>query len=845
VSRRLWRASAALVALVLALVSVPPATALADDTSDQTHANQLLQHGCGVQPDPSPFPVAQVTGTPEPTGPAPESSSSPTPAPYVGKPNAPIGPQTLVPPPPTPAPGSATPPPLISPSPSPSGSPGPVFIYTQTAPPSSTPEPQPTYASGPISPAPSASPSASPPPGAQQLPPNTYAVLGDKLTGTNKPGEPFDLVGHVNIFYADGVLGGDKAHYDGQRYIDITGHTFVRNRAGDTTLFADAVRFDTTTQQATLIHGRGESTNGVEQGKIHFAGSQIVTDRDGVTHVARAFLTTCENPRSGYHVESKTLDIYPGDKAVGHANVVYLGALAVLYLPILVISLRAEQMGSRRQPGFLPLIGYDAVEGFYIKARIGFSPSDYYYGYYRIEEYTRIGLGLGYVGTIRRKDGKRQTDINFFTQKNKQDGSQSSNFQLTDQENFSRTTRGQFSVNYTGDYGPLVNLPAQIDISAAVDHGSPKGNTQNYSFQRQTSGSQQSTNDYGFTDHQIFSSNFTNDLTVSYTTSQSQGFGTQDTLHFQTLTHYSSSSYDYDLTFDRYDANTTSYSVQKEPELEIRPHNPLFPHETLVPITAQYLLGIYEDPTVPLQTSRGQAQLQFGPMLAHFLNSDFSAQVTVQQDVYGTGDLKANIAQQATLTTPLWGHVLNTISYDETHANGPLAEPFKVMDVLGDATKEANDVLRLYNDDIYSFSLTASTFFNREAQAVGYELTLRPSPRSTLDLGGTFSPGPGNGFDRTNVQIATPFGYESDLQVAAYVDWKNHMRIEDKNIYYRKVIGDCYEIRLAYNEDTKQVSMTVDLLAFPSYQANFGIGQTSLSSIIPQNFSTTSFTTGQ
>ena len=217
----------------------------------------------------------------------------------------------------------------------------------------------------------------------------------------------------------------------------------------------------------------------------------------------------------------------------------------------------------------------------------------------------------------------------------------------------------------------------------------------------------------------------------------------------------------------------------------------------------------------------------------------------MQQDVYGTGDLKANIAQQATLTTPLWGHVLNTISYDETHANGPLAEPFKVMDVLGDATKEANDVLRLYNDDIYSFSLTASTFFNREAQAVGYELTLRPSPRSTLDLGGTFSPGPGNGFDRTNVQIATPFGYESDLQVAAYVDWKNHMRIEDKNIYYRKVIGDCYEIRLAYNEDTKQVSMTVDLLAFPSYQANFGIGQTSLSSIIPQNFSSTSFTTGQ
>jgi len=840
----LHRASAALVALALSLLTIPPATAYAA-ADDAARANDLLQHGCSAQqPEPTPVPVAQVTGSPEPAGPAPESSASPTPAPYVGKPTAPNGPQTLIPPPATAPPGAATPPPLMTPTPTPSGSPGPQFIFTQTAPPSSTPEPQPTYASGPLTANPTASPSPSPPPGAQELPPNTYAVLGDKLTGTNKPGEPFDLVGHVNIFYADGVLGGDHAHYDGQRYIDITGHTFVRNREGDTTLYADAVRFDTTTQKATLIHGRGESTNGVERGKIHFAGTQIVTDENGVTHVDHASMTTCENPRAGYHIESKTLDIYPGDKAVGHANIVYLGALAILYLPILVISLRNEQVGSRRQPGFLPLIGYDAVEGFYIKARIGFSPSDYYYGYYRIEEYTRIGLGLGYVGTIRRKDGRRQTDINFFTQKNKQDGSQSSNFQLNDQEAFSRTTRGQFGINYTGDYGPLVNLPPQYDITAAVDHGTPKGNTQNYSFQRQTSGTQSATNDYGFTDHHVFSPNFTNDLTLSYTTSSSQGFGDQDTVHIQTLTHYSSSSYDYDLTFDRYDANTSSYNIQKEPELEIRPHNPLFPHETLVPITAQYLLGIYEDPTVPLRTSRGQVQLQLGPVLAHFLDSDFSAQVTVQQDAYGTGDLKANITQQATLTTPIWGHILNTLSYDETHANGPLAEPFKVLDVLGDASKQANDVLRLYNDDIYSFSLTATTFFDRQAQAVGYELTMRPSPRSTLLLGGSFTPGPGYGFDRTNVQLATPFGYQSDIQIAAYVDWKNHMRIEDKNIYYRKVIGDCYEIRIAYNEDTKQVSATVDLLAFPSAQANFGIGQTSLSSIIPQNFSSSSFTTG-
>ena len=204
------------------------------------------------------------------------------------------------------------------------------------------------------------------------------------------------------------------------------------------------------------------TTQGVETGRLHFSARNMVTDRSGVTHGDRASLTTCENARGGYHVESKTLDVYPGDKAVARKAVVYLGALAILYLPVVVISLAAQKAGARRQPGFLPLIGYSQAEGFYVKARIGFSPSDYYYGYYRVEAYTKIGFGLGYVGTLKRRDGQRQTDVNFFRLKNKVDGSQNNNLQVADQENFSRSLRGQFGLNYTGNYGPLVSLPPQL-----------------------------------------------------------------------------------------------------------------------------------------------------------------------------------------------------------------------------------------------------------------------------------------------------------------------------------------------------------------------------------------------
>jgi hypothetical protein len=95
------------------------------------------------------------------------------------------------------------------------------------------------------------------------------------------------------------------------------------------------------------------------------------------------------------------------------------------------------------------------------------------------------------------------------------------------------------------------------------------------------------------------------------------------------------------------------------------------------------------------------------------------------------------------------------------------------------------------------------------------------------------------------VQLATPFGRDSQLQIATFVDWHNHARLESKNIYYSHIVGDCYEIRASYNEDLKQVNLTVTLLAFPSQQANFGIGQTpSLNGIIPQSLSGAPFTSG-
>jgi len=802
------------------------------------------------------------------------SSPAPTPAPtatptLIPLPKVPGGPGVLVPPPLPSTSPQVTPPPLPSPSASPAFSPGPQYLVPATPTPIATPSPPPS--AGPIftpsppptaTPTPTAIPTVTPSPAftpgriqrgaapqttptptpapAETLAPGKYGIIGDKLTGNRNPGQPFDLDGHVNLIYQDGLLVGDHAHYDGVRYIDVTGHTYLRNRIGDSTFTADSIRFDTFNQTATMINGRGDSTEGVETGKVYFQARELVTLRNGDTHGTHASLTTCSNPHGGYHLESKTLDITPGQRAVLRHVVLFLGPLAVLYLPVLIIPLHHEEGLGGGRSNFIPLIGYSAAEGFYIKAKIGFGRTPYYYGYYRIEYYTKIGYGLGYVASWRTKRNKRVLDVNIFRLYNKTDGSQTWNVSLSDQENLSKVMRAIAQYTYQADYGPLIDLPATTTLSLGLTKTTAK-DTENYSFQRQSTQGESTTSNYGIADNYQFSPKFSNAFTASFTSNTSQlytgGADVNSTLHFNDDLHLTGNTWAYDLIVDRYDG-TVPTEASTLPELEVRPLGTLTPWFHAFPITGTFSYGLFSDPLADLATTRGQASINFGPGLWSTPIGLFNGSVNVQQDIYGTGDEHALIEQQFTLTTPLGPHFDNILSYSNQHINGLGNEPFS-FDTIGGAYKNLQEVLKAFNGDTYALTLQTGTAFNMAAQPIQYQLLTRPSPLSSLVIGGAWTPGPGNGFESTNVQLITPFGRGSDIQFSTFVDWKNKGRLENKTIYYRRIIGDCYEVRISYNQELKSVAVTLDILAFPSQALNFGLGQTT--SIVPQSFATDQF----
>ncbi|HTX60440.1 MAG TPA: hypothetical protein VMH02_12300 [Verrucomicrobiae bacterium] len=725
---------------------------------------------------------------------------------------------------PRPRPGSqVTPPPVPTPTPNAGGSPVPIFLVRG----GETPPP--------IPPAGQPSPTPSPEPtGVPTLGPGFIAVISDKVEGNSHRGQPGDAIGNVHIFYSQEELVGDRAHYDGLRTVTVTGHPFLIDHQHDSILTADEIIFDTIQQTAKLVNGKGESDQGVERGYIHFKADDLHTDPDGTAHGLNPYLTTCDNPRGGYHITGKSIDVVPGDKIVINKAVLWLGAAAVFYIPKLIIPLRTVD-NQREVSRWFPEVGYDSYEGAWIKIRVPFGKDQHYYGYYIVNYFTKEGLGLGYVGFYSAKNGRRTVSVNLYGINDRLSDSKEYNLTVAEQENFSQHLRGAFNFGYQSNYGPLENIPPNETLSAQIEHQTAN-TSQNYSFNHSGVGSQSSSDSYAFTDARQFNQWLNQAVSLSFSDSSST-FGTESSSTHQAvfdyLLHYTTAGADYQMEYNK-TYTDQPYGVDKVPEFTVRPYD-FFQH-FIIPLSAQLTAGEYSEPSNLFATWRGDAGLVLGPVLAKVFGSDFQASVDVDQYAYGTGDLKAAIQQQASLTTPIGTHVVNSLTYNEANYNGPALVPFQYLDQQPTTnTKNAQDLLRLFNDDIYTFSLGYSTNFNGMAQPVTYQIAARPSARSVVLLSGSFIPGPGQGFDSTNLQLSTPFGRGSQLQFVTTLNWHGPGEVvADKLLYYTRTIGDCYQVQVLYSEASRTISMGLDLLSFPSQQAAFSFGQAG--PIVPTTF---------
>ena len=194
---------------------------------------------------------------------------------------------------------------------------------------------------------------------------------------------------------------------------------------------------------------------------------------DGIMHGTRASLTTCENPTAD--TISKQSPRRHARRQGGRAQRDGLPRSAGdLLLPLMVIPLRHEQIPGVRRTSLIPLVGYSDARAFTGRRASVSAPATSTMGTTASSSTPRSATGPGYVGSFRRKDGKRPSR-QLFRLHNKTDGSDQWNADFHNKENPPARAARRRELHLPGRLRPAGFVAAERIGGARLDQSDAQG----------------------------------------------------------------------------------------------------------------------------------------------------------------------------------------------------------------------------------------------------------------------------------------------------------------------------------------------------------------------------------
>lgn len=342
--------------------------------------------------------------------------------------------------------------------------------------------------------------------------------------------------GHVTFAYQDVEVSSDELVADLRANTAVlSGNVVLRTRGqefhGETLLVHLETREWEFSQTAGAI-----SPQYFERGVVSplYLGAREVTGWPDRLVVRGASFTTCNLAQPHYELTARRLRIWPGRKLIADHAALYLLGEHLLTVPWFVVPLREPQ----RQP-FLPLVGQDEFEGYYLKTILNYVITGNSYGAAHLDLMTRRGFGKGLDHTELYPRGR--SDLYLYQVHNTTTGADE------------LTVRGA----HQQDFGGGLNLRATADVRS-----------DNYYY---VAGSRVTNSQLALTHQRAGSSS---SLAFDY----NQTGGAFDFTRFSTALRHDERGRRYGLSFDsRYD-NQTTFTAAADQEVNNRLE--LTDHET-------------------------------------------------------------------------------------------------------------------------------------------------------------------------------------------------------------------------------------------------------------------------
>ncbi|MCA9394017.1 MAG: LPS assembly protein LptD [Candidatus Omnitrophica bacterium] len=207
-------------------------------------------------------------------------------------------------------------------------------------------------------------------------------------------------------------LNGDAVEYDREKNrVIVEGDVVIKYRG--TTLKCDRAEYDQNTQTAVatgnvrLLTEQGEvwgddltfnyatMTGDFKSARLladpyYGGGEQVEMVSEDKLVMTNGYVTTSDYDKPEWRIQSKKIDIYPGDKLVAHGNRLKIGEIPLMFLP------RYWHRLDDTKPKLILTPGYDSDWGMFLLTQYRFYTSKYVKGVLRLDYRELLDVASGF-----------------------------------------------------------------------------------------------------------------------------------------------------------------------------------------------------------------------------------------------------------------------------------------------------------------------------------------------------------------------------------------------------------------------------------------------------------------
>jgi hypothetical protein len=622
--------------------------------------------------------------------------------------------------------------------------------------------------------------------------------------------------GDVVIRYGDVKINADSVSYDRQTG-EITARGAVILRRGHDFVAGSSMTYNLVTREARLVNAYGVARDilapeGAERsaGSLSFWGEEV---RWGETlYISQGIVTSCDRPleQSHYRITGREIFIEPERHIRIHEARLFFNQRQVIGLRTITLPLRHR---TRIQPFFLPTIGTNRLEGFYIKESFTYLWGERDYGTIFLDWYRRAGFGGGiehYYHFGRTGVGK----IYYYTMGSSEAG--------VDRYSFSNSLYYTFpndlfvSANYTTErfaYPGLISphiKNAELFASQFSDRSQTTFLAKNYIY-----GDRRTLN-FNLANRYQFNERLSGDLIMDYLSSEEELTGALNRFYrLNTLArlHQKGDVFDTTLEFD-YTTGNRGFYVNRLPEVTLRSQDfGVGPFDGRVSLSAGNFMEM------PSGIRALRSDIRFSLLNKVFPLGDsgkFSAAGGARQLIYGTGDkkylLRSRLAYEQSIGQNL--SLVMSHNFQDTKGYSPLAFDYF------DRYQVAASTLAYQSGDSFRAQVTGGYDINRKLyQTIIPQVELCPTKDFSLLLASTY--------DRNNRLWMNAVG-ELGVRLTPWVAvkyWGLYDFVNKKFSYQNYVVeleSHDFLTRLVYKSQQGELWLDFNLKLFPIREIDLG-----------------------